>query len=198
MKKKKIKWGRLIAFVLLLTLLLNAANITRLLYPAKYIDQVKEHALSYGIDPYLIMSIIKAESNFDQDAVSNKNATGLMQIIEPTARWIAKRMGLSNFQYEEVKDPDLNIKMGCYYMHYLLTLYNGNVKNALAAYNAGEGTVNRWLSDPECSKDGKTLSFVPYPETRRYVTKVTNNQRIYELLYRVDTDRSLFLLEESP
>ena len=198
MKKKKIKWRRLITIILLLFLLVNSANIARLFYPAKYIDHVKEYALSYGVDPYLIMSIIKAESNFDQDAISNKNATGLMQIIEPTARWLAKRMELSNFQYEEITDPEVNIKMGCYYMHYLLTLYDGNVKNALAAYNAGEGTVNRWLLDPECSKDGKTLSFVPYSETRRYITKVTNNQRIYELLYRIDTGRSLFLLEESP
>ncbi len=198
MKKKKIIWRRLIPVLLVLFLLLNATNIARFFYPVKYLDYVSEYATAYGVDPYLIMSIIKAESNFDQEAVSHKNATGLMQIIEPTANWLAKRMKLADFQYEDIADPELNIKMGCYYMEYLLSLYDGNVKNALAAYNAGEGTVNRWLADPESSKDGVTLSFIPYPETRRYIAKVTNNHRIYELLYPVDTDQSLYYSEDTP
>ncbi len=194
-KKRKWKWGRWISLLLLLILLLNTANIARLIYPVKYMDYVKQYALEYDLDPYLIMSVIKTESNFKQDAVSHKNATGLMQIMEPTAFWLAEKMELPDFQYEDVADPKLNIRMGCYYINYLLSLYDGDIKNALAAYNAGEGTVMKWLSDKEYSKDGKTLFFIPYPETRRYITKITNNQQIYELLYRVDSEKSLYLSE---
>ena len=139
----------------------------------------------------MVISIIKAESNFDETAVSHKNASGLMQIIEPTALWLADRMGLSDFSYDQITEPELNIQMGCYYISYLLTLYDGNEKNALAAYNAGDGTVDRWLTNSEYSEDGVSLSQVPYPETRRYITKVMNNRRIYRLLYRLRSATAL-------
>ncbi|MGN1059823.1 MAG: lytic transglycosylase domain-containing protein, partial [Clostridia bacterium] len=152
---------------------------------------IKKYAAAYEVDPYLIMSMIKTESNFDQDAVSHRQAAGLMQIIEPTALWLSDRMDLTDFQYEDITEPALNIQMGCYYIAYLLELYDGNVKNAVAAYNAGEGTVNRWLTDSACSKDGENLSYIPYPETRHYITQVINNQKIYRLLYKIRPAQSV-------
>ncbi|MBR5236561.1 MAG: lytic transglycosylase domain-containing protein [Clostridia bacterium] len=183
MKSRKWKHGIIWAFVILL--LLNSANIARLVYPVKHMSYIKQYAAKHEVDPYLIMSIIKSESNFDQNAVSSMHATGLMQIMEPTAVWLAEGMGLNDFQYEDITDPALNINMGCYYVAYLLRLYDGNVKNALAAYNAGEGTVDRWLLDEKCSKDGKTLQHIPYHETRHYITQVTNNVKIYRILYKI-------------
>ncbi len=191
MKAKKIKWKRYMTLAILLILILNIGNIARIFYPVRYMNHVKKYATAYEVDPYLIMSIIKAESNFDTDAVSHKNAAGLMQIMEPTALWLADRMKLSDFQYENITDPETNIQMGCYYIAYLLNLYHGNVKNALAAYNAGEGNVSRWLGDAECSKDGETLFYIPFPETRRYITRVTNNQQMYRMLYRIRPESSL-------
>ncbi len=183
MKKNHIKrWLWAIAIFLLLA---NAANIARMFYPVKYMNHIKKYAAEYSVDPYLIMSIIKSESNFKPDAVSHKQASGLMQIIKPTALWIADQLHLTDFEYEQITDPVLNIKMGCYYMSYLLNLYDGNEKNAIAAYNAGEGNVSRWLADEAYSKDGTTLLQIPYPETRHYITKVMNNRKIYRLLYKI-------------
>ncbi len=187
-KKKRIKWARLFIFLLIIVLALNHRNIARRIYPAGYMDYIRTYSAMYQVDPYLVLSVIKAESNFNENAVSQKNAAGLMQIIEPTAHWLAKRMELSGFSYENIKDPKLNIQMGCYYISYLLDLYDGNTATALAAYNAGEGTVNKWLRNEEYSKDGKNLSFVPYPETRHYITKVTNNQKMYQALYKISSD----------
>lgn len=183
MKVKRIK--KLFVMILLALLLINIPNFARLLYPAKYMDQIKKYATEYEVDPYLILSIIKAESNFKQNAVSHKNATGLMQIMEPTANWLAQKMKLSDFQYKNITEPELNIQIGCYYIAYLAEIYNGNVDNTLAAYNAGEGTVNNWLANKDYSTDGFSLSYIPYPETRRYITQVKNNQKIYRLLYKI-------------
>ncbi|MBE7048754.1 MAG: lytic transglycosylase domain-containing protein [Ruminococcaceae bacterium] len=182
---KVLKWKPWIFTILLIVLFVNIPNLARLIYPVQYIDHIKKQAEEYHVDPYLIMSMIKAESNFDKDAVSHRKATGLMQITEPTANWLAQRMGIEDFQYANITDPSINIEMGCYYMAYLLDLYQGDKKNALAAYNAGEGTVGQWLLDEACSKDGKTLTYVPYPETRHYIAQVSNNETIYRLLYNI-------------
>lgn len=187
-KKKRIKWARLFILLLIIVLALNHRNIARKIYPAGYMDYIRTYSAMYQVDPYLVLSVIKAESNFNENAVSQKNAAGLMQVIEPTANWLAKRMGLTDFSYENIKDPKLNIQIGCYYISYLLDLYDGNTATALAAYNAGEGTVNKWLKNSEYSKDGKNLSFIPYPETRHYITKVTNNQKMYQTLYKIAPD----------
>ena len=185
--KKRIKRRGLLILLLLVILILNLGNIARIFYPAKYINHIKKYAAMYQVDPYLIMSIIKAESNFDTDAVSQKNAAGLMQIMRPTAYWLADRMKLSDFNYDNITDPEINIQMGCYYIAYLLNLYGGTVDNALAAYNAGEGTVDRWLSNTEHSRDGKTLTNIPYPETRHYIEKVNKNIKVYHFLYKINT-----------
>ncbi len=187
-RKKKKRLISLVLVAILLITLLNTKNIARFFYPVKYENEITRSAQEYGIDPYLIMSIIKAESNFDETAVSHKNASGLMQIIEPTARWIAMRMDFEEFTYDNITDPELNIRMGCYYIAYLLDHYDGNVKNAVAAYNAGHGNVDRWLSEEGYPKDGLDFSQIPFPETRRYVTRVLNNQKIYQMLYDVKSE----------
>lgn len=184
MKAKK-RITVLIIFLFLILFITNLGNLARLLYPVKYIEHIKKYAVEYNVNPYLIMSMIKTESNFNSDAVSNKNASGLMQIIEPTALWLSDKMDLKDFRYESITEPELNIQMGCYYIRYLLDIYEGNEENATAAYNAGEGTVNRWLADKDYSTDGKTLHTIPYPETRHYINKLKNNRKIYQLLYKI-------------
>ncbi len=187
MKRNSKKKGRILLLftVFFLILILNIGNICRLFYPVKYMDSVKKYTEKYQLDPYLIMSIIKAESNFNADAVSGKNATGLMQIIEPTAMWLSDKLGMDDFTYADITDPDINIQMGCYYIAFLLDHYEGNTENALAAYNAGQGNVDQWLLREEYSKDGESLSHIPYPETRRYIRQVTNNEKVYRALYKV-------------
>ena len=186
---KAIKLKKILIVIAAVVLLLNAGNVLRLFYPAKYVDYIKKYAAAYDVDPYLGMSVIKAESNYEHEAVSHKNATGLMQITEPTAGWIAEMLQLDDFTYEQVTEPEMNIRMGCYYIDYLMEMYGGNVKCALAAYNAGLSNVDKWLENREYSKDGVNLSSVPFPETERYIDKVLNAQKMYRLLYRVKGGR---------
>ena len=104
-----------------------------------------------------------------------------MQITDDTARWIAKEMNIE--QYDDmVEDPETNIKMGCFYLAYLMKKYE-NAEAALAAYNAGPGNVNSWLVGGEYSADGKTLDEIPFGETKRYVQRVDFFSVLYQKLY---------------
>lgn len=186
--KKWIKWFFL---VVVLVLLLQSGNILRLFFPVHYINQIKESAEQYDVDPYLVMAVIKAESNFEENAVSHKQAKGLMQLTPSTAIWLAEKINLENFSAEEIHDPDKNIQLGCYYISYLNAMYEGNLKCALAAYNAGSGTVDQWLVNEKYSKDAKSLFKIPYRETEQYVNKVLTYQKIYRLLYHVREGRNV-------
>lgn len=176
---------------ILLILFLVAALIKggeagfKMLYPVRYEDSINRYSKEYNVDPYLVMSIIKAESNFKSDAVSSKDATGLMQITKETAEWIAQKLEIEEFDYEnDILNPEININMGSYYINYLKDMYDGRVDCALAAYNAGFRNVDEWLKTSEYSKDGQNLDSIPFPETDRYVDKVKNNYKMYKLLYK--------------
>jgi peptidoglycan lytic transglycosylase len=138
----------------------------------------------YNVDPLLIYSVIKAESNFDKDAISSMNARGLMQITPSTGEWIAYRTELSEFDTEKLHDPELNIFMGCWYINDLNKEFNSNLDLVLAAYNGGRGNVNKWLQDEKYSKDGKNLYYIPFSETDEYVDKVKVNYNMYKRLYK--------------
>jgi soluble lytic murein transglycosylase-like protein len=119
--------------------------------PKPIVDLVKRLAPEYGLHPQLVLSIIETESNFDVVALSPRNAKGLMQLIPETA---------SRFGVRNVYDPAQNVRGGMSYLRWLMSYYQGNVSLVAAAYNAGEGAVNRYLGVP------------PYAETRAYVLKV--------------------------
>ena len=182
---KVLKLKKIIFWLILIIILINAKNITRIFYPINYKEIIYEYSKEYSLDPYLIYAVIKAESNFDTYAQSNKEAFGLMQITKDTAKWISGKLNSPELS-ENLFIPEANIRMGCYYMDYLIKMYDGNIKNALCAYNAGFNTVNRWLNDKDYSSDGKNLTSIPYRETELYVTKVTNNRRIYNILYNAE------------
>ena len=124
------------------------------------------------------MAIIKTESNFVEDAHSGK-ASGLMQLTDDTAAWIAQKLD-TDIKHVDIYNPADNIEFGCYYIRYLIDYYNGNVDVALAAYNGGMGNVDKWLSNKNYSDDGKTLKKIPFKETREYVKKVNNEKEVYE------------------
>lgn len=186
--KKQI---RFIILIVVALLLLQSGNIFRLFFPAEYIDFIRQYSEEYEVEPYLIMAVIKAESNFRRDAVSHKEARGLMQLTPETAFWLAEKLGMKDFREEEIHNPKTNIRLGCYYLAYLGTMYDGNLKCALAAYNAGNGTVDRWLCDIRYSKDGVSLSKIPYRETEQYVNKVLNYRNVYRILYHVREGRKV-------
>jgi len=152
-------------------------------YPVRHVDTINRYAEIFDLDPVLIFAVIHAESRFNENAVSRVGASGLMQIMEETAYWIAPSAGLNDFHYDQILDPEVNIRLGSYYLSMLLGRF-GDLKVALAAYNAGSGNVERWLSNPEYSIDGKTLERIPFLETRNYVERVAENQRIYSIILR--------------
>ncbi len=154
------------------------------MYPIRYEEAVSTYAEKNDLPKNLVYAVIKAESNFKPEATSPKDAVGLMQILAPTGEWIFQKIGIENFNEEMLKNPDVNIEAGCYYLSYLLKRYQGNKKCALAAYNAGAANVDAWLSHKENSKNGTALDIIPFPETRQYVNQVLTNEKIYDFLYK--------------
>ncbi len=150
-------------------------KINEIKYPVKYSAYITKYANENNLDPYLVIALIKQESNFIADARS-EYAGGLMQLTEVTADEYAKKLDMTDYNY---MDPETNIKIGCFVLASLIDKYE-NVDTALAAYNAGVGNVDGWLENPDYSSDGKTLYYIPFSETRHYVKKVNQYIDIYK------------------
>lgn len=169
-----------LAASLFIVLLLD--NTAMMMYPVKYGNLVQRYAEEYSIDPLLVFAMIRVESNFDPDALSPKNAAGLMQITEKTGKWGAQKLEIANFNKGMLYDPDVNIRIGCWYLSVLYSEFK-DIDLVITAYNAGSGNVEQWLADGNLSVDGKTLDRIPFPETERYRKKVNNSWKIYKTLY---------------
>ena len=157
--------------------------VTNYLFPFKHKEAILKYSEEYDLDPYLVLAIIKAESKFNADARSNKDAVGLMQITEDTAKWVAQKMELTDYSTSKLYDEEYNIKMGCWYLNNLREEFNEK-DLFVAAYNAGRGRVNEWLNDSRYSKDGKVLTYIPYDETKQYVDRVNTYYEIYKYIYK--------------
>ncbi len=153
-------------------------------YPIAYGELITHYAGENDLDPFLVMAVIHVESNFVPEAQSHV-AYGLMQLTEDTAAWVAKDMRVT-YDYD-IADPETSINFGCHYLRHLIDLYK-NTDTALAAYNAGMGNVNGWLEDKDCSDDGVTLKYIPFPETRSYVVKVNESWEYYRTTDFADLD----------
>ena len=157
----------------------GALFCARAYFPKKFSGQITACSHRYGLEESLVYAIIKAESNFRPDAVSAAGAVGLMQVMPSTARFLAEISGKS---MPDLTDAESNIETGCAYLGYLFGKFGG-VEEVLAAYNAGEGRVRRWLLDARYSADGESLSCIPIGETREYVNKVKKFWKCYKTLY---------------
>ena len=158
----------------------------RYIYPKKYEKIVESNSYKFSVDENLIFATIKVESNFNEKAVSSAGAIGLMQIMPKTAEFIAKNLG-ENSSYD-LTDYKTNIKFGVYYLSYLLKKFPLKA-TAICAYNAGEGIVSNWLKDSRYSRDGKSLEYIPYKETREYLVKILSTEKKYEKLYAKSVDK---------
>ena len=156
--------------------------IMKKLYPLKYSEYVQKYAEEYNMDKYMVYAIIKAESNFDENAKSSSNAIGLMQIMKTTALETANKMDFEVTE-EELFKPEINIKIGLKYFTYLLNHYNNNYPLAIIAYNAGMGNVDSWIKNGTIKEDGTDIENVPYKETNNYVRKILRDYEIYKGLY---------------
>lgn len=150
-------------------------------YKLDYTNYVEKYADEYEVDKYLIFALIKAESNFDESAISNKGAKGLMQLMYTTAEELANKSGI-DLNEENVLEPDININLGTKYIASLIQKYE-NINLALAAYNAGSGNVDNWIDEGTLKKDGTDIENVPFTETNNYVRKILRDYEIYKSLY---------------
>ncbi len=171
--------------VVTILIILFKDKLLKIMYPKTYSEIVSTYAEEYNVEENLIYAVIKAESNFDSNAVSNREAIGLMQIVEETAIDVANQnkidVDTENIT-EELLDIDNNINIGTKYLSILLTQY-GNMEIALAAYNAGIGTVNNWIEKQVIQADGSDIENIPYKETNNYVRKILRDYRVYNELY---------------
>ena len=178
--KKIIKLTLVILLFILIIICINKL-VMRIFFPIKYSQYVKKYSQEYGIEENLIYAIIKAESNFDKDISSNKEAKGLMQIIYSTGEEVAQSINLEITE-EDLFNVEININIGTKYISNLMQKYK-NKELALAAYNAGTGNVDKWLEQGILNKDCSNIEKIPFKETNNYVRKVIRNYRIYNDIY---------------
>lgn len=178
-----------VALLIVSTLLSRDAEdkMNRSLYPIMYEDLVENAAKKYDVDICLVYGIIRTESGFDPDAVSQAGAIGLMQIMPDTFTWLQNYR--TNFLPEELLDsselynPEINIDYGVFLLSYLLDYYDDNVPLVICSYNAGYGNVDEWLANGTLDAGSVTAEDIPFPETSNYLTKVTTAMDMYRELY---------------
>jgi peptidoglycan lytic transglycosylase len=141
----------------------------RIRYPLRYSEYVRVHARENDLDPALLAAVIYQESKFDSSAKSSSGAIGLMQLTPATARGIAIRTGGHAFRTKDLYNAEINIRYGAWYLDNLFKKY-GSEKLVLAAYNAGQGNVDRWRAAHED---------IQFAETRAYVKRVEHLKSVY-------------------
>jgi soluble lytic murein transglycosylase len=154
----------------------------QLSYPRPYSATVEAAAAEYQVDPLLIWSMMRAESVYDPTALSGAGARGLMQVMPDTQSWIAEQLKI-DLPPGAAFTPEANIRMGAWYLHYLLQQFKGDAELAIAAYNGGQGSVANWLSDPQVANRDDWLRWIGFGQTREYLERVGLNYEIYKQLY---------------
>lgn len=186
MHKLKIRLGILIFFLVavVLIILLIPKLESKYIYPLKYEELIDKYSSEYEVDKYLIMAIIKTESGFNEKATSNVGARGLMQIMPDAFDWIKMKLNDDdNVTFDDMYDPETNIKYGTYLISFLYNRYNSE-SLAAAAYHAGMTKVDDWLEDNTITNnDGNIIENIPSKTTAHYVDKVTNALQSYRNLY---------------
>ncbi len=154
--------------------------------PLRHEDIIRQQARDKGLDPALIAAVIYAESRFREGQTSHAGAQGLMQITPATAQEIARKSGGTEFVVGDLATPQVNISYGAWYLRYLLGRYAGNETLALAAYNGGEGNVDRWIDHAQRRERDLRIADIPFPETRHYVRAVHDAHVQYRRSYAAE------------
>ena len=170
--------GALTVFAVAVVLPVFHHAVKEVVLPLRHEDIIRQQASEKHLDPALIAGVIYTESRF-RDQTSRAGAKGLMQLTPATAKFVEHLSGGSTFEVSDLSTPQVNIAYGAYYLRYLMTRYGDNEALALAAYNGGEGNVDRWVD--AARQQGKTLSIdaIPFGETRAYVRSVQSAARQY-------------------
>lgn len=161
---------------------MSHAVAERVRYPRAYWDLFASASTRLALDPYLVLALARQESLFNPNATSSSNARGLMQLIPSTAKKMASEHGMDS-EAIRLYDPSVNVELGTAYLKNLLEMFGGNAFRAVAAYNAGEHAVSKWVAEFS-DADDEWVENIEYKETREYVKKVIGGRREYLLLYQ--------------
>lgn len=166
-------------------------------YPIKYEKVIDQVSHEVGLDKSLILAVIKTESGFNQNAISNKKALGLMQVIPETVQYVSEKYDIE-VGINEIFDPEKNIMIGSLYLKDLIERF-GSTDRAILAYNAGPSVVRRWIESGIEDIDDDDYKWVPYEETRNYIKKVNKSRKGYQFLiekdYRVPQSMQQYFLD---
>jgi soluble lytic murein transglycosylase len=158
-------------------------NYWETLFPRPYWTDLKRYSVANDLDPYLVASLIRQESEFNPGAISRAKALGLMQVMPGTGKKLAKAARLKGFRPEQLLVPNTNMQLGTRYFKELLDHFNGTPEYALAAYNAGEDRVEGWLAEGNFRDAPEFVESIPFTETREYVQAIMRNATVYKRLY---------------
>ena len=153
------------------------------LFPKPYWSDLKRSSTANGLDPYLVASLIRQESEFNPNAVSRANAVGLMQLLPKTGKAVAKEVKLKRFNASQLYTPAVNMQLGTRYFKGMVDKFGGSFEYALAAYNAGSDRVDEWLSQGKYRDPQEFVESIPFTETREYVQAILRNASVYKQLY---------------
>jgi soluble lytic murein transglycosylase len=155
----------------------------QLLFPRPYWSDLTASAQAQGLDPYLVASLIRQESEFNPGAISRANAMGLMQLLPAVGKAEAKKMGMRGFSAGSLLNPSVNLRLGTANLRQVLDRYNGTPEYALAAYNAGDVPIRNWMAENNYKDIAEFVESIPYTETREYVQSILRNREMYRQLY---------------
>jgi soluble lytic murein transglycosylase len=153
------------------------------LFPKAYWTDLRKYSALNGLDPYLVASLIRQESEFNALALSRANAVGLMQLLPKTGKTVAKQVKLKGYSAPQLYTPAVNLQLGTRYFKDMVDKYNGQFEYALAAYNAGADRVGDWLSQGHYRDPQEFVESIPFTETREYVQAILRNANVYRQLY---------------
>jgi soluble lytic murein transglycosylase len=153
------------------------------LFPKAYWSDLKRSAAANALDPYLVASLIRQESEFNPNAVSRANAVGLMQLLPKTGKLVAKEVKLQRYNASQLYTPAVNLQLGTRYFRGMVDKFGGSFEYALAAYNAGSDRVDDWLSQGKYRDPQEFVESIPFTETREYVQAILRNASVYKQIY---------------
>jgi len=154
----------------------------RILFPEPWWDTIQAESAKNNLDPYLVASLIRQESEFDPSVISHANAYGLMQLLPAVGRKMAREEGITSFQTFQLLDPAMNIRLGTRYLRQMLDRFGGVQEYALAAYNAGDYRVADWQAAGPYSGIDEFVESIPFTETREYVEAILRNEETYRAI----------------
>jgi soluble lytic murein transglycosylase len=154
-----------------------------LYFPQPYWTELVADSGKNGLDPYLVASLIRQESEFNAGALSRANAYGLMQLLPSVGKSLARKDGIKRFDASQLLNPSINLELGTQNLKQVLDRFGGQVEYALAAYNAGDTPVRQWLSSNDYKDVPEFVESIPYSETRDYVQAILRNREMYRQLY---------------